>query len=169
MNYQFRQASTEDANRIWEILQDAIQKRKEEGSNQWQDGYPNPEVIAKDISNEIGYVLISDNAIAGYVAIAINDEPAYDAIEGEWITTDDFVVFHRAAISKDFIGQGLARKLFQAIEDYAISKGIYSVKADTNFDNDPMLHLFEKLGYKYCGEVYFRNSPRRAYEKVISQ
>jgi hypothetical protein len=30
-----------------------------------------------------------------------------------------------------------------------------------------MLKLFEKLGYQYCGEVYFRGSARKAFEKVI--
>ena len=167
MNYQFRKAQPADADRIWEILQEAIQKRKEEGSDQWQDGYPNPQVIAEDLEKHQGFVLTSGDTIAGYTAIAINDEPAYDAIEGTWITNDDFVVFHRAAISKDFIGKGLATLLFQYIENYALENKIYSVKADTNFDNEPMLYLFKKLGYVYCGEVYFRSASRKAYEKVI--
>ena len=168
MNYQFKKAEETDATRIWEILQEAIQKRKEEGSNQWQDGYPNPEVIASDISNGIGFVLVIDNVIAGYTAIAINDEPSYDELEGgSWLTEGDFVVFHRAAISKDFVGKGLARILFQCIENYAFENDIFSVKADTNFDNEPMLYLFDKLGYVYCGEVYFRGAPRKAYEKVL--
>lgn len=169
MSYLFRKATSDDAEVIWQILQEAIQKRKEEGSDQWQDGYPNPTVIADDISKEIGFVMIIDEVIAGYVAIAINDEPAYDAIEGTWLTSEDFVVFHRAAISKDFVGKGLAKKMFDSIESYALSQGIYSVKADTNFDNEPMLYLFDKLGYVYCGEVYFRNSPRKAYEKILTQ
>jgi GNAT superfamily N-acetyltransferase len=167
MEYQFRKAQASDADRIWEILQEAIQKRKEEGSNQWQNGYPNPEVIANDLKKNQGFVLMSEDTIVGYCAIAINDEPAYDAIEGKWMTNDDFIVFHRAAISKGFVGKGLATILFQCIEKYALENGIYSVKADTNFDNKPMLYLFEKLGYVYCGEVYFNGSPRRAYEKVL--
>ena len=52
MAHQFRKAFPSDASKIWEILQQAIFKRKKEGSNQWQDGYPNPEVIKKDISKE---------------------------------------------------------------------------------------------------------------------
>jgi len=169
MDSQFRKAETRDTDVIWEILQQAIQKRKEEGSDQWQDGYPNPHVIASDISKGIGFVLVVNEQIAGYTAIDINDEPAYDEIEGTWLTNDDFVVFHRAAISKDFVGKGLANLLFQCIENYALDNQIYSVKADTNFDNEPMLYLFNKLGYTYCGEVYFRGSPRKAYEKVLSQ
>ena len=49
----------------------------------------------------------------------------------------------------------------------AHNKGIPSLRADTNFDNAPMLHLFEKLGYKYCGEVTFRGTPRKAFEKKL--
>jgi GNAT superfamily N-acetyltransferase len=169
MDYQFRKAEQRDAKIIWKILQQAIQKRKEEGSNQWQDGYPNPDVIASDISNGIGFVLLADEQIAGYTAIDVNNEPAYDELEGTWLTNGDFVVFHRAAISKDFVGRGLANLLFECIENYASENGIYSVKADTNFDNDPMLHLFKKLGYTYCGEVYFRGAPRKAYEKILNK
>jgi GNAT superfamily N-acetyltransferase len=168
MDSQFRKAEQDDAEIIWEVLQQAIQKRKEEGSNQWQDGYPNPEVIANDISKGIGFVLVIDQQIVGYTAIDINNEPAYEELEGTWLTNGDFVVFHRAAISKDYVGKGLANNLFERIENYALENQIYSVKADTNFDNGPMLYLFEKLGYTYCGEVYFRGSPRKAYEKVLS-
>ena len=169
MEYQFRKAQTSDADRIWEILQDAIQKRKEEGSQQWQNGYPNPKAVARDIDRNQGFVAEIDGEVAAYCAIAINDEPAYVEIEGTWLTTGDFIVFHRAAIGNGFTGKGLANKLFSSIENYALDNNIYSVKADTNFDNEPMLYLFDKLGYQYCGEVYFKGSPRRAYEKVLDK
>ncbi|MEM9897619.1 MAG: GNAT family N-acetyltransferase [Bacteroidota bacterium] len=167
MNYLFRKAQSKDADRIWEILQEAIQKRKEEGSEQWQDGYPNPKVIASDLNKEQGFVIEVERQVAAYVSIAVNDEPSYDNIQGSWITQEDFIVFHRAAIGKNFIGKGLATILFESIEKYAVENSIYSIKADTNFDNGPMLHLFKKLGYVYCGEVYFRSSSRKAYEKVL--
>src|SRR5690554_3731867 len=105
MNNQFRKASTSDASLIWEILQFAIASRKKDGSNQWQDGYPNPEVIADDIEKGVGYVLTRNDTIVGYVAILINDEPEYTNIEGKWLTYDDFVVFHRVAIAEKWLGQ----------------------------------------------------------------
>ena len=49
MNYNFRKATITDAPKIWIILQQAILRRKADGSNQWQDGYPNPEIIQQDI------------------------------------------------------------------------------------------------------------------------
>jgi GNAT superfamily N-acetyltransferase len=166
-NYIFRKATLSDSELIWTILQKAIKRRKEEGSNQWQDGYPNPEIIQKDIQKNAGYVLIFKDQIVGYCALLINDEPEYEKIIGQWITNSDFVVFHRVAISEDFLGKGMAKILLQFIEEYTKKSGITSIKADTNFDNLAMLHLFEKSGYQYCGEVYFRGSPRKAYEKVL--
>ena len=167
MNPQFRKAQIADLLQIWDIIQQAIQRRKADGSNQWQDGYPNPEVLQKDIRKDEGYVLIDGETIAGYCAIMINDEPAYADIEGEWLTNEDFVVFHRVAIAEDFLRKGLAQKMMGFIEEFALINNIRSVKADTNFDNMPMMKVFEKSGYVYCGEVYFRGSSRKAYEKVL--
>ena len=167
MNYNFRKAVFSETAEIWEILQAAIARRKADGSNQWQDGYPNVEIIQKDIEKGAGYVLTDDDIIVGYAAVFINDEPEYANIKGEWLTYGEFIVFHRVAISELFLGQGLAKKILQFIEELALSKKIYSVKADTNFDNIAMMRIFDKLGYIQCGEVYFRGSPRKAYEKVL--
>lgn len=166
-SYKFRKAILEDIPAIWEILQQAILRRKKDGSKQWQDGYPNPEVVQKDIEKGVGFVLTEGETIIGYVAILINDEPEYKNIEGEWLTDKDFVVFHRVAIAENQIGKGLAKLMFNYIEKFALENNIHSVKADTNFDNPAMINLFEKTGYKYCGEVYFRGSARKAYEKVL--
>jgi len=169
MNDQFRKATETDIPQIWEILQGAIARRKADGSKQWQDGYPNPDVIKKDIEKGAGYVLTEKDTITGYTAILINDEPAYADIEGKWLTNGDFVVFHRVAISAQHLGKGLAKKMFAFIEEFALSHEIYSVKADTNFDNPAMMNIFEKCGYVLCGEVYFRGAARKAYEKVLAK
>lgn len=167
MNPQLKKAKIADLPQIWEILQQAIQRRKADGSNQWQDGYPNPKVITKDIAKEEGYVLMDRETIIGYCAIMMNDEPAYDDIEGQWLTVGDFVVFHRVAIAEDYLGKGFAKMMMDYIEAFALENHIYSLKADTNFDNMGMMKIFENAGYTYCGEVYFRGASRRAYEKVL--
>ncbi len=48
--------------------------------------------------------------------------------------------------------------MFLWIEGWAKQQNIYSVKVDTNYDNQPMLHILQHLGYQYCGEVYFREA-----------
>lgn len=169
MKIDFRKAKISEIPIIWEILQQAIKRRKEDGSNQWQDGYPNPTVIKSDIKNEIGFVLTENNVVVGYTAVSINNEPEYDKIKGKWLTNGDYVVFHRVAISENHLKKGLAKKIMQSIEAFALNNNVFSIKADTNYDNLAMLSIFEKFGYSYCGEVYFRNSPRKAYEKVLKE
>ncbi len=167
MNSTFRKASASDIPQIWKILQQAILRRKNDGSCQWQDGYPNETVIQKDIVNGNGYVLMDGIRIIGYTAIIFNDEPAYEDLKGNWLTNGDFAVVHRLAISDDYIGKGLAQKVMHFTEEVAIENSIFSIKVDTNFDNNAMLKIFEKLGYTYCGEVSFRNGTRKAFEKKL--
>jgi len=167
LNPILRKAQIPEAEIIWQILQQAIERRRKDGSNQWQDGYPNQEVVKTDISLGKGYVLEREGKIAAYAALVFNDEPAYDEIEGNWLTNDDFMVIHRVAVSDDFLGKGIAVLLFQKLEDFAKENQVFSIKVDTNFDNLAMLHILEKLNYLYCGEVYFRGSARKAFEKVL--
>ena len=167
MNYDFKKAAIADSSEIWDILQHAIIRRKNDGSNQWQDGYPNLEVINKDIENGIGYVLTQGQNTIGYCAILINDEPEYQKIEGKWLTNVDFVAFHRVAIAEKYLGKNLSKKIIEFIEDFARKNNIASLKADTNHDNFAMMKIFEKSGFTFCGIVHFRGSPRRAYEKVL--
>ena len=167
MQTQFRKAITQEIPQIWAIIQKAIQRRKADGSTQWQDGYPNEESIQKDVENEVGFVLTDGENIIGYSAVLINDEPEYANIEGKWLTDGDFMVYHRVAIAEEYLGKGFAKMMIENIHQYAIENSIYSIRADTNFDNHAMLKIFNDLGYNYCGEVYFRGSARRAFEKVL--
>ena len=101
-------------------------KTKKDGSNQWQDGYPNMQVVKNDIHKKYGYVLTLNNEIVGYCALLINDEPDYINIEGQWLTSNNFVVFHRLAISKNFLTKDLQRKWSCTLSSLQFQK-IYSV------------------------------------------
>ncbi|WP_338378542.1 GNAT family N-acetyltransferase [uncultured Flavobacterium sp.] len=167
-SFTFRKATLKDKTAIWNIVQDAILRRKKDGSSQWQDGYPNEGIIENDIKSQAGYVLTDENIVIGYCAVLINNEPEYEKIIGKWITNEDFVVVHRIVIDTRYLGKGLSKVILKNIENHALNNNIKSIKVDTNFDNIPMMKIFDQMGYIYCGEVYFRGSPRRAYEKVLS-
>ncbi len=167
MNLNFRKATSLDIPEIWIIIQQAILRRKNDGSKQWQDGYPNQTVIQEDIKKNIGYVLTDGELIIGYLALILNDEPAYNDLKGKWLSDDTFIVIHRMAISDQYLGQGFAKKMFYYTEEFAKQHHIYSIKVDTNFDNIAMLKIFESLGYIYCGEVTFRGGVRKAFEKIL--
>ncbi|KAF2079050.1 GNAT family N-acetyltransferase [Flavobacterium sharifuzzamanii] len=162
-----RKAVLSEIPAIWEILQDAIEQRRLDGSSQWQDGYPNELSIKNDIENGYGYVFTENESILAYAAIIFDKEPAYENIEGKWLTDGNYTVMHRVAVSKLAKGKGIATKLFESIEGLSVENKIYSIKVDTNFDNTPMLKILDRLKYTYCGEVYFRGSARKAFEKRL--
>lgn len=163
----FRKANATDIDIIWEIIQQSIERRRKDGSNQWQNGYPNLQTVESDVSKEFGYVITVDNEVAVFVALIFNDEPAYSSIEGAWLTTGEFLVIHRIAVSEKFAGQGLVKKLFDYVEDFVRTQNVQSIKVDTNFDNIAMLKILESKGYSYCGEVVLAGGVRKAFEKVV--
>lgn len=163
-----RKATPSEVTQIWEILQQAIEQRRKDGSKQWQNGYPNLQTIHNDIAKEYAYVVENNGTIIAYAAIIFDIEPAYNDIKGQWLTNGDYVVIHRVATSNMAKGQGVATQLFKMIEDLSLQYNIFSIKVDTNFDNIPMLKILEKLGYSYCGEVFFSGDSRKAYEKVLT-
>lgn len=164
---ELRKAERAELPTIWEIIQHAIEQRRRDGSSQWQDGYPNPTTLEDDLDKGVAYVLEANGELFLYAAILFEPEPAYEAIEGHWLTNGPYMVMHRIATSPQARGKGIATAFFRMAEDLCRSRGVPSIKVDTNFDNVPMLRILEKLGYTYCGEVYFRGSARRAYEKVL--
>lgn len=169
-NFSLRKAEAKDLPHIWPIFEQAIAKRREEGSSQWQDGYPNPNSIEADIQAGHGYVCLDGGGkLIAYLALIFTGEPAYEALEGQWLSTLPFAVVHRVAVRQQPHIKGLASWLMQAIEPIVLAAGFQSIKVDTNFDNAAMLRILEKLGYTYCGEVYFRGSARKAFEKLLTK
>ncbi len=162
-----RKANFSEAPVIWEILQQAIEQRRRDGSEQWQQGYPNLQTVYEDITSGYGYVMTDNQVIIAYAAIIFAAEPAYNDINGQWLTNGDYVVVHRVATLNAVKGKGVATTLFQLLEDLSLEHKVYSIKIDTNFDNIPMLKILQKLGYTYCGEIIFGGAPRKAYEKVL--
>ncbi len=162
-----RKAKYSELQIIWEIIQYAIEQRRHDGSDQWQQGYPNQATIQEDLNKGYAYVVEESGIVLLYAAVILEEEPAYENIKGEWLTNGDYMVLHRVAASPLAKGKGIATQFFQMVEVLCIENDVYSIKVDTNFDNMPMLRILEKLGYTYCGEVFFRGAARRAYEKVL--
>src|SRR5690625_764498 len=112
MDLTLRKTLPHEANEVWEILQQAIRRRKEDGSTQWQGGYPNLQTVINDIEKGIAYSLCLNDKIIATAAIAFNDEPTYEKIDGKWLSDGDFMVIHRVAVSDKVLGKGIATHFF---------------------------------------------------------
>lgn len=163
----FREAKKEDIENILEVISHAKEYMKKNNSTQWNENYPNKETIINDIENSIGYVLIVENLIRGYMVVDFSDDEIYKNIKGKWKTFGNYASIHRCAIHKELRGQGYGSELFKFAEKLALSKNIRSVRIDTAPENETMKHLFNKNGYEYCGTVFI-DGEKIAYEKLLT-
>ena len=168
----FRPAVPADAPRIQTIIRQAQAQMRAAGSLQWQNGYPGPEHIAADLLRGYGRVLCrpaasGDAEAVAYGAVSFDGEPAYDAIDGQWLTDEPYVLVHRIAVADGERGRGVAAEFLHRVETLAQERGVKAFRIDTNFDNQTMLRLLERTGFTYCGKVVYRSGERLAYEKRI--
>lgn len=163
----FRTAVDGDVPAIAEILGQAVQRMLAEGKRQWDETYPTAKHVRADIENGNGYVLEKEGEVIGYVAVVFTGEPAYECLDGRWLSNGRYVVAHRMAVSQNVRGHGYGRIFMETIEGFARKHGIASFKVDTNFDNFAMLGLLDKLGFSYCGEIEYESGSRMAFEKLI--
>jgi len=167
-NMEFRKAAPDDLNGIMEIIKQARNYFRNMGINQWQNNYPNAEVISRDISNKNGYVLVDNGVLIGTVTVIFGREKSYEYIEGKWVSGLDYAVIHRIAIRDQYKGKGLASVMLRNIEHMCLERGIHSIRTDTHEDNKPMQRLLHNNGYIYCGVVYLQDGSKRlAYEKLL--
>lgn len=164
----FRKATHDDITDIANILEMAVERMLAEGKKQWNHNYPTATHVLSDVERGVGYVLECDGKVAGYGAVVLDGEPAYDNIEGRWLSGVNYVVVHRLAISALSQRRGLGMEFLKAVERFAMSENIPSFRIDTNFDNNRMLGLLKKAGFTYCGEVRYEAGPRKAFEKLLN-
>lgn len=165
----FRPATPDDTPRILQIIRQAQRRMAAAGSLQWQDGYPAPEHIAADLARGYGYVICPAGSLeaAAYGAIVFDGEPAYEALEGHWITDGPYVVVHRLAAADEALGQGIGTEFLEHAGQLARKRGIGAFRIDTNFDNRRMLRILAKSGFIRCGKIFYRNGEREAFEKIL--
>lgn len=142
------------------------------GINQWQDGYPNREVIQNDMKRGDAHVVVVDGEVCGTFAMIRDGEPTYDRIDGgHWLTGDDnrnYMAIHRVAISVAKRGSGLSTAILTHAAEEARNSGMISLRIDTHEGNRVMRRMLEKHGFQYCGVIWLQNGdPRVAYEKTV--
>lgn len=76
-----------DIPHVMEIIHMAQEQFCRMGIDQWQDGYPNEEVIRRDMDRRESYVAEKEETVIGTAAISMEKEENYEIIKnGEWLT-----------------------------------------------------------------------------------
>lgn len=128
---------------------------------QWEDGYPERELLESDIEKGELFVCEENGEIAAVFAFIIGEDPTYGYIEdGAWISNEPYGTLHRIASS------GKYRNMGKICLDFCKSR-IGHVRGDTHADNFLMQKKFEESGFVKCGIIYIADgTPRIAYEYI---
>ena len=165
----FRKSTKSDVSKIMEIVKQAQEYFKSQGIDQWQNNYPNDEVINNDINNGESYVMLDGDDIVATTVISFTKEKSYENIlDGKWITNGDYGVIHRIAVDSNYKGLGLSHEIIKYSEELCLSNNIHSIRVDTHEENIPMENLLKKNNFKYCGIIFLEDGAKRiAFEKTI--
>lgn len=175
----FRKTQEKDKDQVIGLWRQAQAYFKEQGIDQWQDGYPNEESLASDMASEESYVLtdVSDTEavdaqehVVATAFISFRGEPDYHVIyDGSWQENGPYGVVHRVAVENACKGRGLGGILIENAVRMCREREIYSLRMDTHEDNRSMQRMLVKNGFVYRGIIYLgRDGARRvAFEKSL--
>lgn len=166
-----RLAERKDLPRIMEIIRQAQEYFREAGIDQWQNNYPNEEVVLEDMELEESFVLEDDGQVVGTFMASFREDPTYARIyDGQWLSDEPYAVIHRVAMDNRVKGRGYGAAVVGFMVNRCLEREhpVYSLRGDTHEDNRSMQRLFAKNGYQHCGTIYLADGAKRlAFEKRL--
>ena len=166
MELEFRTATVDDLDALVALYGAAAQDMLRQGIDQWDEYYPDREILAEDVESGDMTLGLLDGQLACAYVVNREYEPEYEL--GAWEHTEgDFCVLHRLCVNPEMQGRGLARQAMARMEKNARDQGFDSVRLDVFSQNLHAQHLYERLGYRRTGEVRFRKGIFYLMEKGL--
>lgn len=162
-----QQAEMKGTEAAMHLINEGKQFLKEQGVDQWQTGYPDQKIIREDILRKRGFFVTDGVHRFAYLCIDFEGEPSYETLKGEWKSDPVYATIHRMAISNVYKGKGISGEIFRLTEELCMKKGVTSIRVDTDEGNAIMRHVLEKNGFGFRGTIWFENSVKYAYDKVL--
>lgn len=151
---------------ICTIFEKATRVMNDNRIHQWDNLYPNQEIIREDILNSQMYLGVIENQIASVFVLNQQSEAEYE--NGNWKYKDSaYKVVHRLCVDPTFQKMGVGTKTMQIIENLQKNEGTAAIRLDAFSLNPYALRMYEKLGYIKVGEVNWRTGLFYLYEKII--
>ena len=166
MEMEFRTATIDDLDALVALYGAATQDMLRQGIDQWDEYYPDREILTEDVeSGDMTLGLLDGEPACAWV---VNREYEPEYVSGAWEHTGgDFCVLHRLCVNPELQGRGLARQAMARMEKNALDKGFDSVRLDVFSQNLHAQRLYERLGYRRTGEVRFRKGIFYLMEKKL--
>lgn len=161
---EIRLAKIEALDKIKEIYDSAKTFMDKCGNqSQWINGYPQKELLAKNITDGDLYICAEEDKIVGVFCFFKNaDDPTYRKIyNGKWLNDKPYGVIHRIAVVER--GKGVASFCIK----WCLER-MPNIRIDTHKDNILMQKTILKNGFQYCGIIFTNNGTERlAYQSIV--
>ena len=162
----YSKANTNQINEVFSVFSAAIINMEKQEIHQWDEIYPDKEIIAEDIARNQMYIGKIDNKIA--VCFVLSEEFDEEYKNGKWQWPDArFCVIHRLCVSPDFQNRGIAAETLKYIENLCKSQGYDSIRLDCFTENPYSRKLYEKAGYSVVGYADWRKGRFELREKRL--
>lgn len=161
-----RLAAGEDLPRVAALFSAAVAGLRAAGIDQWDEIYPDREVLRQDIAAREMYVGEIGADIAAAAVVNRESDPGYR--NGEWLSDEaGRVVLHRLCVSPAYQRQGLAEQMVHRLEEILRAAGVRSVRLDAFPPNRSAIRLYRRLGYRTAGTLELRKGRFYLMEKVL--
>ena len=164
MNYS--KATLNQADKVFSVYSAAVKHMEQQGIHQWDEIYPDLQIITEDISKNQMYIRTIGEKIA--VCFVLSEEYDEEYKNGKWQHPDSrFCVIHRLCVNPQFQNQGIATKTMEYIEKVCKEAGYDSIRLDCFTENPYSRRLYDKAGYSVAGYADWRKGRFELREKYI--
>lgn len=138
------------------------------GVEQWDEIYPNPEVLSADIEAGTLHILPADGGPAASIVLNEHQDKEYE--DGCWRYTEGkFLVIHRLCVAPLHQGRGVAKRMMRYAEELARKNGYSAIRLDAFSQNPISLRLYQGLGFQKAGTITFRKGLFYLFEKGVME
>ena len=153
-------ATERDVDDLLAFYRHVADNMEEQGIDHWHWGrYPNEEFIREDIAKGEMYYMLEGKTISAAVVITVGQEEAYDSLT--WSCGMRPGSFRRLAVHPSMQGAGLGGLVLDDVLQLLRRSGCDCVRCDTAEVNRHAIRLYEKLGFRPCGTMYWPDAPGR--------
>tara|TARA_B100000902_G_scaffold365033_1_gene385579 strand:- start:37558 stop:38061 length:504 start_codon:yes stop_codon:yes gene_type:complete len=163
-----KKAKISDIKEIMKMYRSCVNGMIKNDIDQWDEKYPNKEIIFSDIIQETYYIAEINNEIIGGVNIDKYQDETYLNINWK-DKTNSFLVVHRLAVKENYWNRKIGKKIMQFAEELVVLNGLKSIRLDTYSGNPKAIDFYKKLGYQELGTIDLKPNKNKyhCFEKII--
>lgn len=124
MIYDFRMADNDDFGNIVSIFKRAVERMNSQGIHQWDERYPDTEILQLDVDKQQMYLVTGNGVIVSAAVVNEEQDEAYGSAKWRY-KAGKIAALHRLCVDPDFQHRGIGEITIRFIEEMLVKQGIF--------------------------------------------